>query len=140
LSNFSGQIPSEILQLSHLSSLDLSYNFYLELKKLSLRSLVGNMTRLQKLDLSFVNISSTVPNSLANFPSLTSLTLVGCGLQGEFPIGIFMLPNLQYLNVGGNEALTGYLPDFTWNSPLETLKVGYTSQVSYPLPQETLAS
>ncbi|XP_062153659.1 receptor-like protein 9DC3 [Alnus glutinosa] len=133
-SSFSGQIPLEISQLSHLSSLDLSNNFMgspdyptLDLKKPTLRRLVANLTRLQKLDLSFVNISSTVPNILANLSSLTSLTLADCGLQGEFPIGIFMLPNLEHLNVGGNEGLTGYLPDFTWSSPLETLILKDTS-------------
>jgi Leucine-rich repeat (LRR) protein len=124
---FSGQIPLEISQLSHLSSLDLSDNFDLELKKLSLRSLVGNMTRLQKLDLSWVNIDSTVPSILANLSSLTSLTLVYCSLHGEFPIGIFKLPNLQYLDVGFNDVLTGYLPDFTRSSPLEKLILKYTS-------------
>ncbi|XP_062151702.1 receptor-like protein Cf-9 homolog isoform X2 [Alnus glutinosa] len=141
---FSGQIPSEISQLSHLSSLDLSYNYMysfdhqitLELKEPILRSLVANLTSLQKLDLSEVNMSSTVPNILANLSSLTSLILGDCGLYGEFPKGIFKLPNLQHLDVNDNEGLTGYLPDFTWSSPLETLDVGYTS-FSGELPAST---
>jgi Leucine-rich repeat (LRR) protein len=125
-SHFSGQIPLEISQLSHLSSLDLSYSD-LELEKLSLRSLVGNLTHLQKLDLSWVNISSTVPNSLANLSSLTLLSLKSCGLHGEFPKDIFKLSKLQYLDVEYNYVLTGYLPVFTWSSPLETLNLDYTS-------------
>jgi len=134
LSAFSGHIPLEISQLSHLSFLDLSYNsFNLKLKKPSLRSLVGNLTRLQKLDLSEVDISSTVPNVLANLSSLTFLSLGGCGLQGKFPVGIFNLSNLRFLNVGGNEGLTGYLPGFTRRSPLETLILSDTS-VSGELP------
>jgi Leucine-rich repeat (LRR) protein len=133
---FSGQIPLEISQLSHLLSLNLSRNPRLELKKLSLRSLAGNMTHLQKLDLCEVNISSTVPNSLANLSSLPHLGLRGCGLQGEFPKGIFMLPNLHHLDVSGNKGLTGYLPSFTWSSPLETLDVGFTS-FSGELPAST---
>jgi Leucine-rich repeat (LRR) protein len=144
LSNFSGQIPSEISQLSHLSSLDLSYNYMysfdhlitLELKEPILRSLVGNMTSLQKLDLSYVNISSTVPNILANLSSLTHLDLRRCGLHGEFPKDIFKLSKLRYLAVDANEGLTGYLPDFTWSSPLETLDVGFTS-FSGELPAST---
>ncbi|XP_062151716.1 receptor-like protein 6 [Alnus glutinosa] len=128
-SSFSGQIPFEISQLSHLSSLDLSDNTYpfLELRP-SLRSLVGNMTRLQKLDLTLVNISSSVPNILANLSSLTFLSLSDCGgLHGEFPIGIFKLSNLRYLNVGGNKGLTGHLPSFTWSSPLEILEITGTN-------------
>ncbi|XP_062150418.1 receptor-like protein 7 [Alnus glutinosa] len=126
-SHFVGQIPLEISQLSHLSSLDLSYNDPLELKKTSLRSLVRNLTRLQTLDLSRVNISSTVPNILTNLSSLKSLSLVDCGLHGEFPVGIFKLSNLRFLSVRENNGLTGYLPSFTWSSPLETLDLSFTS-------------
>jgi Leucine-rich repeat (LRR) protein len=142
-SHFSGQIPLEISHLSHLSSLDLSYNdmysfdhwITLELKEPILRSLVANLTSLQKLDLSYVNISSTMPNILANLSSLPFLTLSNCGLHGEFSKGIFKLPNLQHLDVYDNEGLTGYLPEFTW-STLETLNVGYTS-FSGELPAST---
>ncbi|XP_062152845.1 receptor-like protein 7 [Alnus glutinosa] len=124
---FSGQIPLEISQLSHLSSLDLSYNHDLELKKPSLRSLVRNLTYLQKLDLSFVNISSTVPAILANLSSLKFLYLYDCGLHGKFPASIFKLSNLRFLSVSFNFDLTGYLPGFTWSSSLETLDLSITS-------------
>jgi Leucine-rich repeat (LRR) protein len=144
LSNFSGQIPSEISQLSHLSSLDLSYNYMfsfdlwitLELKEPILRSLVANLTSLQKLDLSYVNISSTVPNILANLSSLSSLNLFSCGLHGEFPKDIFKLSKLRNLDVGYNYVITGFLPDFTWGSPLETLDLSSTS-FSGELPAST---
>ncbi|XP_059449525.1 receptor-like protein 7 [Corylus avellana] len=135
-SKFSGQIPLEVSQLSHLSSLDLSQDYHdipllwyphLELKKPTLRNLVGNLTRLQKLDLSGVIISSMVPNILANLSLLTFLSLGGCDLHGEFPIGIFKLSNLRVLSVPVNEGLTGYLPDFTWSSPLEELDFADTS-------------
>jgi len=134
-SHFSGQVPLEISQLSHLPFLALSYNYMfsldlwitLELKEPILRSLVANLTSLQKLDLSYVNISSMVPNILANLSSLTHLGLRRCGLHGEFPKDFFKLSKLRYLAVGANDSFTGYLPDFTWSSPLETLEVGYTS-------------
>ncbi|KAI5340109.1 hypothetical protein L3X38_019383 [Prunus dulcis] len=106
---FSGQIPSEISKLSKLSTLDLSFNgqkfvddsFPLILTKGNLRSLVQNLTNIKKLHLSGVDIYSTVPDILVNASSLTSLQLDICGLYGEFPIGIFHLPNLEVLDVNG---------------------------------------
>ncbi|XP_059449463.1 receptor-like protein 7 [Corylus avellana] len=127
-SKFSGEIPLEISQLSQLSSLDLSQDYsLLELKKASLRTLVGNLTHLEELDLSGVDICSTVPNILGNLSSLTFLSLHGCGLHGEFPVGIFKPSNLRVLNVRDNARLTGYLPNFTWSSPLQTLDLTGTS-------------
>ncbi|KAG6662978.1 hypothetical protein CIPAW_03G280300 [Carya illinoinensis] len=130
---FSGQIPSQISQLSNLSSLDLSDNYDLysgkQLLKLEsgLISLVGNLTRLQRLHLNYVNISSVVPRILASLSSLTSVHLQYCGLQGNIPVGIFKLPYLKVLDVAYNEGLTGYLSEFTWSSPLEVLNLAVTS-------------
>ncbi|KAG6658895.1 hypothetical protein CIPAW_04G193200 [Carya illinoinensis] len=84
-------------------------------------SLVQNLTNLEELALIDINISSTVPESLANLSSLKSLGLIGGGLYGRFPTRIFQLPHLQDLNVGGNENLTGHLPKFHTNSPLKYL-------------------
>jgi hypothetical protein len=135
-SMFSGQIPFEVSKLSQLSSLvfvlqfDLSsWNInLLQLKKLSLTSLVGNLTRLENLDLGGVTIISTVPNIFANLSTLRSLYLHDCGMYGEFPIGIFKLPNLRVLDVKYNKNLTGSLPDFQyWRSPLEEMTFADTS-------------
>ncbi|KAL6330481.1 hypothetical protein AAG906_040411 [Vitis piasezkii] len=101
VSNFSGQIPSELLALSKLVFLDLSRNPMLELQKPGLRNLAQNLTHLKTLHLNLVNISSTIPHVLANLSSLTSLLLRGCGLYGEFPMNIFRLPSLQLLSVSG---------------------------------------
>uniref|UniRef100_A0A2N9EMV6 Uncharacterized protein n=1 Tax=Fagus sylvatica TaxID=28930 RepID=A0A2N9EMV6_FAGSY len=126
-SMFSSQVPLQVSQLSQLSSLNLSSDHTLEIKKPSLRSLVENLTHLEKLDLSGVNIISLVPNILANLSSLKFLHLNDCGLHGEFPIGIFKLPNLQVLDVQYNKGLTGYLPDFQQSSPLEEMLLADTS-------------
>jgi Leucine-rich repeat (LRR) protein len=132
---FYGQIPFEVSMLSQLSSLDMGWNFdlssqkvLLQLTKLSLTSLVVNLTRLEHLDLTWVNISSTVPNIFANLSTLRSLHLKECGMHGEFPIDIFMLPNLRVLNVNYNEDLIGSWPDFQyWSSPLEEISLAATS-------------
>ncbi|XP_030936567.1 receptor-like protein 6 [Quercus lobata] len=128
---FQGQIPSEISLLYKLSVLDLSNNFnsylqLLELKRPTPESLVQNLTNLEKLDLSVVDISSPVPNQLANIASLTALALHDCRLVGQFPIRILQLPNLQFLELWSNFDLKGYLPHLHLSSHLKYLSVGHT--------------
>ncbi|XP_044472552.1 receptor-like protein 6 [Mangifera indica] len=126
-SNFSGQIPSEVLELSKLETLDTTFNFNLELQNPSLRSLVEKLTQLKVLYLGHINISSSVPDILANLSSLTKLSLKGCHLKGEFPAKIFQLPNLRMLSVRFNPDLFGSLPEFQNNNHLEELRVASTS-------------
>ncbi|KAI5340037.1 hypothetical protein L3X38_019311 [Prunus dulcis] len=132
---FSGEIPPEISKLSKLSTLDLSFNdlivdddsFSLKLTKGNLRSLVQNLTNIKKLHLSEVGIFSTVPDILVNASSLTSLQLGSCGLNGEFPIGIFHLPNLEVLYACYNSDLTGYFPTFNKSNVFKKLDVAGTN-------------
>ncbi|XP_035550514.1 receptor-like protein 43 isoform X2 [Juglans regia] len=119
-SQFSGQIPSEIQYLSKLSYLRLHSSFD-DLYTESLTSLVQNLTNLKSLFFYGINISSTVPESLANLSSLQILSLIDCGLYGQFPSRIFHLPHLQGLYLLANEDLTGHLPEFHTNSPLKYL-------------------
>ena len=125
-SGFAGQIPAEILHLSKLVYLDLSFNL-LKLQNPGLQSLVEKFPNMEELYLSQVDISSTVPNKMANLTSVTSLALRECGLHGEFPAGIFQLPNLEVLSVRFNADLTGYVPEFNRSSPLKLLKLAGTS-------------
>jgi hypothetical protein len=120
---FSGQIPSGVSHLSKLSSLDLSWNYGGLYTGSDLRSFVQNFTSLEELLLSGVNISSVVPESLANLSSLKTLDLGYCGLLGEFPTRLFQLPNLRDLSIAGNWNLTGQLPEFHSNTSLEVLKL-----------------
>jgi len=132
-SGFAGQIPAEILHLSKLVYLDLEQNL-LKLQNPGLRSLVEKFPNMKELYLTQVNISSTVPNNMANLTSLTSLVLRECGLQGEFPAGIFQLPNLEVLSVRFNADLTGYVPEFNRSSPLKRLRLaGTIFMVSYQI-------
>jgi len=126
MSCFSGQIPAKILELSKLVSLDLGLNS-LKLQKPGLQHLVGALTNLEVHHLSGVSISAKVPHIMANLSSLSSLFLRDCALQGEFPMGIFQLPNLRFLNIRYNPYLTGYLPEFQSGSQLEILYLAGTS-------------
>ncbi|XP_050156202.1 receptor-like protein 7 [Malus sylvestris] len=141
---FSGQVPSELSLLSKLTYLNLALNLdrlsedkdhqsseeenypLLKLEASDLGSLVQNLTSLEVLSLSFVNVSSAIPHSMANLSSLTTLYLRDCHLFGEFPVRIFQLPNLESLSVRYNQDLTGYFPEFNQSSPLILLKVGFT--------------
>ncbi|XP_058202562.1 receptor-like protein Cf-9 [Rhododendron vialii] len=104
-SEFFGQIPSEISSLSKLVILDLSLKMdwysesLLKLEKPSLRDLVQNLTYLKVLDLSMVNISSSVPSVMSNISSLTTLYLI--------------------LEAASNENLNGSLPEFQSSSRLK---------------------
>ncbi|XP_062079966.1 receptor-like protein 7 [Humulus lupulus] len=146
---FSGQIPSEISQLSKLSHLYLSGSVdpvskenLLELKRQDLESLLLNLTNLEDLGLSYVDIKSTLPDSLANLSSLTTLAMKNCKLKGEFPVNIFQLPNLQLLTVRFNEDLSGRLPEvLNQNSSLEILLLSGTYfSGDLPTSIENLAS
>ncbi|XP_008229952.1 PREDICTED: receptor-like protein 12 [Prunus mume] len=132
---FSGEIPSEISKLSKLSTLDMSFNsqkvdddsFSLKLNNANMRSLVQNLTAIKQLHLNWVEMYSMVPDILVNASSLTSLQLRGCGLNGEFPIGIFHLPNLEVLYLLYNSNLTGYFPNFNRSNALKNLNVAHTN-------------
>ncbi|PON77100.1 LRR domain containing protein [Trema orientale] len=132
---FSGQVPYDISMLSSLSSLDLSEWYYVPetelegLKIPSLTTILGNLSSLKQLHLSYVHIPSHVPSFLANFSLLTSLRMDGCGLFGEFPPSIFQLPNLQVLSLAKNQHLSGQLPEFRFGS--STLEVLYLSGSSF---------
>ena len=136
LSLFSGEIPPQVSQLSKLRSLDLGFRAIvrpkgstsnlLQLKLSNLKSIIQNSTKLEILDLSYVTISSTLPNTLTNLTSLKKLSLYNSESYGEFPVGVFHLPNLEYLNLGYNPNLNGSLPEFQ-SSLLTKLLLDQTS-------------
>ncbi|CAH1450088.1 unnamed protein product [Lactuca virosa] len=118
-SGFSGQIPNEISELMQLSSLDLSMNLLKLQTPSGFENLVQNLTGLEELDLSWVDISSSVPHFLANFSSLRSIRLYNCLLQNEFPKAILEMPKLEILDVASNTNLIGSIPEFHSSSLLK---------------------
>ncbi|KAD7117657.1 hypothetical protein E3N88_04925 [Mikania micrantha] len=132
-SSFSGHIPIEISHLMKLTLLDLSWNS-LKLRGHSLESLLQNLTRLEELSLSGVDISSFIPPFLANFSSLKSIDLEDCSLRGEFPSQIFYLTKLKFLSIAENRILIGFIPEFLNNSLLEHVDL-YATNFAGSLPQ-----
>nr|XP_024926633.2 receptor-like protein 6 [Ziziphus jujuba var. spinosa] len=131
-SMFTGNIPSEISFLTNMVALSLSsFKDYDETSLLYLKNedftrLIKNMTNLSKLFLRQVNLSSSLPESLANLSSLTHLSLDGCNLYGKFPENIFQLPKLEIIYVPCNYLLLGFLPQFQPSSFLRVLNLDYT--------------
>ncbi|KAF9671008.1 hypothetical protein SADUNF_Sadunf12G0002100 [Salix dunnii] len=125
--NLTGSIPYEFGQLSELVSIDLSFNDYLSVEPNSLDKIVQNLTKLRALRLGYVNMDLVIPNSLANLSSsLSALSLWGCGLQGKFPGNIFLLPNLQELDLTYNDRLTGSFPSSNVSNYLWLLGLSHT--------------
>ena len=94
--SFSSKVASEISHLFKMVSLYLSCYFgMMRIETPSLKRLIQNLMHLIGLVLDDVNMSFVSPNSFMNLsPSLSSLSLLGCGLKGRFPDNIFHLPNL----------------------------------------------
>ncbi|XP_017647777.2 receptor like protein 28-like [Gossypium arboreum] len=112
--NFVGEVPSQVSPLSKLVSLDLSsWNYDSEqftIDQHALEGLVHNLTEVRHLFLNRINMSSINPHVFMNLSSsLRSLSLAYCDLQGKFQKHIFDLPNLNFLNLRGNQ-LTGQIP------------------------------
>ncbi|KAF2318898.1 hypothetical protein GH714_011528 [Hevea brasiliensis] len=110
-----GKFP-DISHLSVLVSLDLSDNYDLIQESTYFKKLVQNLTQLQELDLSGVNMSLVAPSSLMNLSSsLTSLKLSRSQLHGKFPdispitFQGSRLSSLVYLDLSNN-LLHGRIP------------------------------
>ncbi|KAG4150201.1 hypothetical protein ERO13_D05G381200v2 [Gossypium hirsutum] len=94
------------------------------------------LPHLQKLNLAYNDFNlSKIPSEFGRFTSLFylnlsntgSLSLAFCDLQGKFPKNIFDLPNLNLLNLGGNQNLNLDPLKFNRSSNLEHLDLSSVS-------------
>ncbi|KAG4203807.1 hypothetical protein ERO13_A04G007300v2 [Gossypium hirsutum] len=125
---FVGEVPSQVSHLSKLVSLDLSLNFGQTFDEHALEVLVHNLTEVRHIFLDNIDMSSINPHVFMNLSSsLRSLSLGSCNLQGKFPKNIFDFPNLNLLNLGGNQNLNLDLLMFNRSSNLEYLDLSTMS-------------
>ena len=100
-----GEIPSEIGQLTNLATLKLQYN---ELTG-SIPPEIGNLTNLVKLDLRYNNLSGSIPTEVWSLTSLKELRIQKNQLSGTIPSAIGNLTELTHLYLYGNQ-FTGSIP------------------------------
>ena len=100
-----GEIPSEIGQLTNLATLKLQYN---ELTG-SIPPEIGNLTSLVKLDLRYNNLSGSIPTEVWSLISLKELRIQKNQLSGTIPSAIGNLTELTHLYLYGNQ-FTGSIP------------------------------
>ena len=106
-----GKISSSLLNLTHLSYLDLSLNNF----EGQLPASLGHLTNLSTLVLSVNNITGEIPSSFANLCNLQTFRLMANGISGEitqFVDGLSQCSNnsLELLDLSGNKLLGGNLP------------------------------
>jgi len=130
----SGEIPSEICNLNNLSVLDLGGN------QLSgeIPSEICNLTNLTELELGGNQLSGEIPSCIGNLTNLTFLHLEYNQLSGEIPSEIGNLTNLIWLNFIHNQ-LSGEIPssicnlDMSWSNP-NNFNI-YENQLCPPYPE-----
>ncbi|CAI7923499.1 unnamed protein product, partial [Closterium sp. NIES-54] len=113
-----GSIPSALVQLSLLRTLNLSRQ----------RDLNGTMeyipalSNLQILDLRYSQFYGPIPEAIGNLAALSHLDLHTFFLNGTFPSTIGALTRLTYLDLGELVAVTGPFANLTWLSSLTSLR------------------
>nr|CAB3457089.1 unnamed protein product [Digitaria exilis] len=117
----SGAIPTVIGELSRLQSLDMSSNSISG----TIPSALGGLSHLRILDLSNNSISGAVPPSIGNLTLLRDLFLNNNVLSGDIPRSIGNLSSLYNLDVSSN-MLTGKIPTELSNlHSLGAIQLGY---------------
>ena len=103
--NLSGELPSELGQLSALRVLNLDGNSLTG----PIPAALGDLERLENLSLGANQLSGDIPAELGQLAQLRYLYLVGNSLSGSIPAKLGDLSNLTLLNLSRTQ-LTGPIP------------------------------
>nr|GMD67248.1 receptor-like protein EIX2 [Ipomoea batatas] len=126
----SGKVSPSLLELRHLSYLDLSYNDFLGH---NIPDFIGSLHSLRVLNLSSAMFSGKVPNQLGNLTSLQVLDLSRNNLGGPIPDAFQGMKFLLRLNLSSNY-FTGGIPKSLGNlSHLTSLSLNF-NVLKEPLP------
>ena len=127
--NLIGEIPEELGNLTKLQSLDLSGN------QLSgdIPAELGSLPDLRWLDLSHNRLSGVIPPELGRLSRLVDLDLSGNQLSGEIPAQLCSLSDLQGLSLYSNQLIGGIPPALGSVAKLEELHL-WRNQLSGEIP------
>ena len=123
---FTGEFPAAAVffQLRRLESLDVSHNFFNGTFPDGVDALGGSLAAFDAYSNCFVG---PLPRGLGELRRLQLLNLGGSFFNGSVPAEIGQLRSLRFLNLAGN-ALTGRLPsELGGLASLEQLEIGYNS-------------
>ncbi|KAL0389162.1 UNVERIFIED_CONTAM: Receptor-like protein 40 [Sesamum calycinum] len=126
--NFGGQVPIEVSLMRRLVSLYLFDNNLLKIENPNLKILLQNLTGRRELYLDGVNISAQGSEWCraisSSLPELRILSLCGCSLSGPLHPSLSKLHFLSVVQLDGNDILSP-VPSFFANfSYLTTLSLG----------------
>ena len=127
----SGEIPTELGNLTGLTNLHLSNN------QISgeIPTELGNLTGLTKLHLSNNQISGEIPTELGNLTGLTNLHLSNNQISGEIPTELGNLTGLTKLHLSNNQ-ISGEIPTELGNLTGLTNLYLSINQLSGEIPAE----
>ncbi len=132
-----GRLPDSFVDLSALTSLDLSGNRNLGG---SIPATLGSLVALTSLDLSGSGWTGPIPVELGSLTALTTLDLSDNALSGEFPSQLGNLTSLTALYLSDNAALGGDLDHLTNLTSLTTLVLTGTRLCVNPTEQPDVES
>ncbi len=101
-----GTIPSELGNLSNLTSLNLGNNSLSG----TIPSELGNLKNLTFFNIGGNSLSGSIPAELGNLVYLTTFTVRDNNLSGEIPNELGGIKNLTYLDLWGENSFTGSIP------------------------------
>ena len=101
-----GTIPSELGNLSNLTSLNLGNNSLSG----TIPSELGNLKNLTFFNIGGNSLSGSIPAELGNLVYLTNFNVRDNNLSGEIPNELGGIKNLTYLDLWGENSFTGSIP------------------------------